>query len=202
MKKTFLSLLLVLALLLCSCAPAVSDEATTEPVAPSQSTAPTTLSTEPPTTEPPTSEPSAPPTDPNDPETADIHLLVNTYFSERASFLMGIASDIPSAITPIVNDEQKHLDALTSHHAMLLTSSYAIHSIAKWDKAAEVSVTETVTYRIDNTEAQHIIPHEIIIDYTRNDGIIISSDAYYDEAADFYSCSYIRLPDGYSGDGA
>lgn len=62
MKKT-LSLSLILCLLLCSCAPAISNDPTVEPATesatPSQTTAPSIQSTEPPTTELPTTEPPA-----------------------------------------------------------------------------------------------------------------------------------------------
>lgn len=203
MKRALVAVILFLCLLLCSCAPGISGDRGTAP----PSTEPTlSHPTDPPVTVPPATEPPATvpvtepftqPTDPNDPATANVRLLISSYFSERISFLQGTASDIPSAITSILNDEEKHLDAITTHQATLLTSSFTIHSIAQWDKIAEVSVTETVTYLIRNTETQYTIPHAIIIDCTRDDGIIVSSDAYYDEPLDFYSCSYVRLPDNY-----
>lgn len=205
MKKT-LSLSLILCLLLCSCAPAISNDPTVEPATesatPSQTTAPSIQSTEPPTTELPTTEPSitepsTQPTGPNDPATADFRLLINTYFSQRTDFLQGVTSDIPSAITAVVNDEKKHLDALTSHQVTLLSSSFTIHSITPWDKHTEISATETVCYQFGNTPVSYTISHKIDIDCTQSDNIIVSSDAYYDEAVDFYSCSYVRLPDNY-----
>ena len=206
MKKSLAVLVLVFALLLCSCAPAISDGPTVEPATesatPSQTTAPSIQSTEPPTTELPTTEPSitepsTQPTDPNDPATADFRLLINTYFSQRTDFLQGVTSDIPSAITAVVNDEKKHLDALTSHQVTLLSSSFTIHSITPWDKHTEISATETVLYQFGSTPVSYTISHKIDIDCTQSDNIIVSSDAYYDEAVDFYSCSYVRLPDNY-----
>lgn len=129
------------------------------------------------------------------PAALNVRLLISSYFSERTAFLQQTNSDIPSAITPIVNDEVKHLAALTTHQAVLLNASFTIHSIAMWDKIAEVSVTETVTYLINGTETQSTIPHEIVVYLLSADGITISSDAYYDATVEFYSCSYIRESD-------
>lgn len=195
--KILLVLMLILCLLLCSCAPGPSadvgtDAPSNEPSAePSQATEPSTEpSTEPPT-DPPTEPPTEQPTDPDDPETAHIRALIKTYFSERTAFLQGKTSNIPSAIPAVVNDEVKHRDAINACEAVLLDTSYQIHSISLWDKAAIVNVTETVTYLIDGAKVQYAIPHEITVDCISFDADMLSSDGYYDEPVDFYSCSYI-----------
>lgn len=132
--------------------------------------------------------------------TPNIRLLITSYFSERTNFLQGNSSNIPSAITPIVNDENDHADALNAHQVTLLDTSFTILSIEQWDSVAEVSVTETVDYLIENVTYQYIIQHAMIVYCDSNGNLTVSSDAYYDEATEFYSCSYVHLPDSYTAD--
>ena len=130
--------------------------------------------------------------------TPNIQQIIAAYFSERTSFLQGATLDIPSAITAICNDEGKHKEELTTHQVALISSSFTINNITQWDNIAEVALTETAVYLFEDDPIQYTTPHTITIYCDNNGNIDISSDAYYDEAVDFYSCSYVRLPDGYT----
>ena len=106
MKKTFLLLLLVLALLLCSCMPAISGEHTTEP-SDTQSTVALPNPTDPPTqlTEPPTTEPITQPTEP----------------TQEPTFVL-------SGGTPLADDEVASLQVLFQWPGYYATASHCTFS--------------------------------------------------------------------------
>ncbi len=118
---------------------------------------------------------------------------VYAYFVQRESFLKSIDETIPTAVIPICNDEHAHRDALAKHGISIIDSSVTVLETAETDQSLIAVVQETLTYRKNDAVFETVIVHELEVmdDPT---GFLVVSDAYYDEASQFTSCSYITDP--------
>lgn len=116
---------------------------------------------------------------------------VNTYFAERLTFLSGNSESIPSAVSPITNDELLHRNALIDGNISYISFTLEFLEIYCWDDVAEVTVEETVIYLENLTQKSITVSHEIRIYSGNSNTAIVSFDAYLDPIVNFESTSYL-----------
>ena len=116
---------------------------------------------------------------------------VNTYFAERLTFLSGNSESIPSAVSPITNDELLHRNALIDGNISYISFTLEFLEINCWDDVAEVTVEETVIYLENLTQKSITVSHEIVLYNSNSEETVIGSDGYLDSIVNFESASYL-----------
>ena len=116
---------------------------------------------------------------------------VNTYFAERLTFLAGNSESIPSAVSPITNDELLHRNALIDANISYISFSLEFLEINCWDEVAEVTVEETVIYLENLTQKNITVSHEIRLYSENSDTTVVDFDAYFNPIVNFESASYL-----------
>lgn len=120
-----------------------------------------------------------------------VRALVVRYFREREAYLNGESDGIPSAIDPLVRDEEKHRLSLQEAEVAFMTSAITVDEVSCWDDVAEVKVTETATYNVGMKGTCETIIHKIYVYGKSIDSASINSDRYRELTSDFNSCSYV-----------
>lgn len=120
-----------------------------------------------------------------------VRALVTRYFREREAYLNGEADEIPSAIDPLVRDEEKHRLSLQEAGAKFTSSAITFDEVSCWDDVADVTVTEEIVYQSSTDTVPETIVHKLRI-RPESGGLVVRSDGFEETSSGFTSCSYVR----------
>lgn len=118
-------------------------------------------------------------------------VALNSYFTQRLSYLSGTSGDIAVVNRPMFRDEQKHKTVLEEAGIVLRSSVPSIIYIECWDGMAIATVQETARFLLNGNVIEETIIHEITLCCVESNLILLQSDAYIESVSGFESCSYL-----------
>jgi len=120
-----------------------------------------------------------------------VRTLVSRYFSQRKAYLQGAMDTINTVVEPMITDEAEHRAELVKLNVIFNDSTVVINTVLVGDYLAEVTATETVTFRIAGELIQEVVVHTVCVYENREKYLIVSSDGYREVTTGFISASYI-----------
>lgn len=114
---------------------------------------------------------------------------VELYFAQRELILTAQNRNLDAISDWYQQDELKHFAEITKTNVNRIDSTILIENICLGDYTT-VSLQETITYNINGNSYTEVIEHELILIGANNTFTVID-DAYYEQATNFASCSYI-----------
>lgn len=121
--------------------------------------------------------------------------IISQYFLQREALLCGNSEAISSAVPAISSDESSHRSSLAGLGISYVESEIVITSVQCWDDTITAQVTEFAVFCFEDQCVQETIFHSLIMYMTGSETMIVASDAYHESFSDFYSCSFVHLPD-------
>lgn len=116
---------------------------------------------------------------------------INSYFSQRLSFLKGEIDSIDVINEGMMADEIAHKAHLEEENIVMQSSNVAITSVSCWDNMAVATATETAVFVVNGEIVSETIVHEMTFYCNEQNIILLQSDAYIEGSSEFASCSYL-----------
>lgn len=121
-----------------------------------------------------------------------VRAAINSYFSQRLSFLKGEIDSIDVINEGMMADEIAHKTHLEEENIVMQSSNVAITSVSCWDNMAVATATETAVFVTNGETVAETIVHEVTLCFISDvNAVVLQSDKYTENSTGFSSCSYI-----------